>query len=132
VPVIGWVSIGVAGFGAVFTVVWWLIRRRVSRLDALEAAVFGDSGVNHRLHKFVTRDEFQRELLSLTTSMRGISEEGQRREERILQAIQNQTLVVGSEVRELKEDMRGQMGDLRQDVRAQAQRVDQLLQQAAK
>jgi hypothetical protein len=112
----GWVSIGVAAFGAIFAVVWWLIRRRVSRLDALEDAVFGTDGMRERLHKYVTQGALETKLGELRSQLLGISEEGQRREDRILSAINNQTAVIGAEVQEIK-----------QDIRAQAARVDDIL-----
>lgn len=126
----GWVAIGTTAAGMVFAVVWWLVRRRVSRLDALEAAVFGDTGVNHRLHKYVTREEFQREITNLSLAMRGISEEGVRREERILKAIEQQTQLVGTEVRDLKADVREQLREVRGDLRTQTQRVDEVLKRS--
>jgi hypothetical protein len=113
----GWVSIGVALFSTLAAVVFWLIRRRVTRLDALEAAVFGDSGVRERLHKYVTHEALDRKLNSLNEKVAGISEEGQRREDRILEAITNQTLVVGSEVREIKTDMRAQAARIDEAIR---------------
>lgn len=114
----GWVSIGVALFGALFAVVWWLIRRRVSRLDALEDAVFGSDGMRERMHKYVTHGVLDAKLVELRTQLLGISEEGQKREDRILAAINNQTLVVGSEVREIK-----------QDIREQSRRIDEVMKQ---
>lgn len=116
----GWVSIGVAVFGAVFAVVWWLIRRRVSRLDALEDAVFGTDGMRERMHKYVTQGVLDAKLGEFRQQLAGISEEGQRREDRILAAINNQTLVVGSEVREIK-----------QDLREQARRIDEVIHRNA-
>jgi len=104
----GWVSIGVALFGAVFAVCWWLIRRRVSRIDALEDAVFGTDGMRERMHKYVTHGVLDTKLGELRQQLAGISEEGQRREDRIIEAIRNQTLVVGSEVRDIKTDLRAQ------------------------
>lgn len=107
-PTAAWVSIGIFWAGVIFTVIWWLIRRRVSRIDALEAAVFGTEGVRERLHKYVTHADLNQRLQDLTVQMGGISEEGQKREERILAAIERQTLLVGSEVREIKTDLRAQ------------------------
>lgn len=103
-----WVPIGIFAAGVVFTIVWWLVRRRVSRLDALEAAVFGTEGVRERLHKYVTHADLNTKLQELAGQMGGISEEGQKREERIIAAIERQTLVMGSEVREIKTDLRQQ------------------------
>ena len=119
-PIMGWVSIGVAIGTALFAIVFWLVRRRVTRIDALESAVFGDNGVRDRFHKYVTHDILNEKLVQLRADMRGISEEGQKREERILSAIENQTLVVGSEVREIKTDLR-----------AQAQRIDEVMRLAS-
>lgn len=112
----GWVSIGVTAAGMAFAVLWWLIRRRVSRIDALEEAVFGNDGMRERLHKYVTHGVLDQKLGELRMQMAGISEEGQRREERILGAIENQTLVFGSEMREIK-----------QDLRDQAKRIDEVM-----
>lgn len=115
----GWISVSVAAGGALFTVLFWLIRRRVSRLDELERAVFGNDGVRERLHKYVTQGSLDQKLADVRLELRGISEEGQLRETRILAAIENQTLVIGSEVREIKTDLR-----------AQALRVDAVMQLA--
>jgi len=103
-----WVSIGIAVFGAIFSVVWWLFLRRMSRIDALEAAVFGTDGLNLRLHKYVTQGTLEAEMGKLRQDLRGVSDEGQAREDRILKAIHNLNLVVGSEVREIKHDIRAQ------------------------
>ena len=107
-PVMGWVSIGVAVGSALFGVVWWLIRRRVTRLDALEAAVFGTDGMRERMHKYVTHGDMNAKLGELRTQMLGISEEGQRREERILEAIKDGNTAVGQVVREIRQDLRDQ------------------------
>lgn len=112
----GWVSIGCAVGAAVFAVLFWLVRRRVTRLDTLEDAVFGNDGMRERLSKYVTHGVLDTRLSELRTQMSGISEEGQKREERILQAIKDQTKVVGNEVREIKVDMR-----------AQAKRIDEVI-----
>lgn len=125
----GWIMIGTTAASLIAGWIFWLVRRRVTRLDALENAVFGDNGMRVQLHKYVTQDQFQRELAALGAAMRGISEEGQKREERILKAIENQTLVVGSEVREVKAEVRDQLREVRADVRAQGERVDKLLVQ---
>jgi len=124
-----WIMLGAAIVSPIFTVIWWLVRRPVARIDRLEAAVFGESGVHMRMTKFATAEFVERKVAELQTAMRGISEEGQTREDRILKAIENQTLVVGSEMRELKQDVRDQVGELRNDVRQQANRVDALMQQ---
>lgn len=111
-PIIGWVSIGVAVGGAVFAFVFWLIRRVVERLDHIEGAIFGNEGMRERIHSYVTHSTLDAKMVAfradMRADMRGISEEGQKREERILAAIENQTLVVGSEVREIKTDLRAQ------------------------
>lgn len=103
-----WIPLLVFIASLISGVIWYLVRRRVSRLDALESAVFGDSGVREKLHKYVTHDVLERRLGEVALAMRGISEEGVRREERILKAIENQTLVIGSEVMEIKHDIRSQ------------------------
>jgi hypothetical protein len=113
-----WIMLGAAIASPVFTIVWWLVRRPVARIDRLEAAVFGESGVHMRLAKFATTDHLDRKLAELRSAMQGMSEEGQRREDRILQAIQEQTRVVSL-----------QLTETRADVRQQAQRVDALMSQ---
>lgn len=111
-----WVAIGVAIASHAFTVVWWIVRRPIGRIDRLEAAVFGESGVNMRLQKFATAEDLTRQAKDLTAHMRGISEEGQRREDRLLAAIENQTKLVAHG-----------LGELRADVRQQSNRVDELM-----
>lgn len=130
-PVTAWVMIGIAVATQVFSVVWWLVRRPVGRLDRLEAAVFGETGVHMKLTKFVTYDAFEKRMGTIDSHLRGVSEEGQKREERILRAIENQTLVVGSDVRELREDVREQLREVRQDLRAHGQRTDEVLKASA-
>lgn len=125
-----WLAIGTFVGGVVFSVVWWHVRKRASRLEALEAAVFGAEGVTRHLAKYVTHAELQRELGALGVSLRGVSEEGQRREERIVAAIEQQTANIGREVRDLKEDLRAQVVELRQDVRSQQKRVDDFMMAA--
>lgn len=115
--VTAWVSVSIFAGGIFFTIAWWLFRRRVTRLESLEAAVFGATGMPH---KYVTHEALNARIGELNLRMAGMAEEGQRREERILEAISNQTLVLGSEVREIKED-----------IRAQAKRVDTMLLTAA-
>jgi hypothetical protein len=141
VQVVHWIMIGTAAAGIIFPVCFWWFRRRVSRLDALEAAVFGADGVQRHFAKYVTEVEFRREIGAVQLAMRGISEEGVRREDRLLKAIENQTLVIGSEVRELKTDVRDarqesrdQVGHLREDVgrvtediRQQSTRIDAMM-----
>lgn len=102
----GWVAIGIFVGGSVFSIFGWLINRRWKRMDALELAVFGD-GVNPGIHKFVTHAVLDARISDLKSSLQGISEEGVRREERILTAIENVRDVVGSEVMETKADVRG-------------------------
>lgn len=96
----GWVTIAVAVSGMIFTVAWYLVQRRVSRIDLLEQAVFGETGVRERMAKFITRQDFESRVGELTLQLRGVSEEGQKREDRILSAIQNQTAVLRSEIRD--------------------------------
>jgi hypothetical protein len=113
--------IGTSGAGIAFTVWWFFWRKRLGRIEALEAAVFGADGVRNR---YVTRPEFERSVGELNTRMAGLSDEGQAREERILQAIERNTLVVGSEVREMKADVRETLREFRADMRAQTTRID--------
>ena len=135
-----WVMIGIAIFSCSSGIVLWLIRRRLSRLDALELAVFGDAVKHPGLNIFATRAELEKRaqaitedvdkrLTMLSASMAGISEEGQKREERILEAIRsNNNSLVGA-VQDLKQDVRNQVSELRNDVRGQASRVDDLMRQ---
>ena len=127
-PVIAWVSIGVFLAGCLFTVWWFFWRKRLGRIEALEAAVFGESGVRNR---YVTRPEFDNAIGELNTKMLGLSEEGQKREERILQAIERNTLTSVSEMRELKGEVRERVGELKEDLRAQSSRIDDALRLAA-
>lgn len=126
-PVTAWVSIGIFSAGVVVAVIAWLIKRRISRLDALEAAVFGEAGVRNAFHKYATTAELDRRVSELRTSMQGISEEGQKREERILQAIERNTVVMGSEVREMRADVREQLAEMKTDIRQQSFRIDQAI-----
>jgi hypothetical protein len=126
-----WVSIGIFVAGIVAGGIAWLIKRRISRLDALEAAVFGEAGVRNTFHKYATTAELEKRVGELKTGMQGISEEGERREERILAAIKNQTLVMGSEVREMRHDVREQMGEVKSDIRQQSQRIDDAIARSA-
>lgn len=102
----GWVAIAIAVFSALLGAVGWLINRRFRRLDSLEDAVFGTHGMRERM--YVTNGVLDVKINELRVQMSGVSEEGQLREERILEAIRNNTLVVGSEMREIKLDMREQ------------------------
>lgn len=113
-----WIALGAAIASPLFTVVWWIIRRPIGRIDRLESAVFGEHGVNLKLSKYATAEFVERKLAELGAAMRGISEEGQRREDRILR-----------EIREMRQDVRGAVGELREDGRQQAARVDALMQQ---
>lgn len=122
-----WIMIGSTAVTLIGGWVFWLIRRRVSRLDALEQAVFGDTGMRMQLHKYVTQEQFQRDLAALGAAMRGISEEGQKREERILKAIEHNTSVVGAQMGEVKAELRHALSEVRSDVRTQGLRVDELL-----
>lgn len=127
-PIVGWVSIGVFLASAIFTVWWFFWRKRLGRIEALEAAVFGEAGVRNR---YVTRPEFDNAIEELNSKMLGLSEEGQKREERILQAIERHTLTSISEMRELKIEVRERVGELKDDVRAQNSRIDDALKIAA-
>lgn len=122
-----WVMVGTVVLGAVLGIFIRSWYKRTARIEALELAVFGVDGVQKNFAKYVTETEFRREVGRLQTSIQGISEEGQSREDRILQAIENQTTVVGSEMRELKQDMRDQVGELREDLRSQASRIDVIM-----
>lgn len=123
-PVTAWIMIGTSAVGIVFTVWWFFRRRQMLRLEALEAAVFGESGVRH---KYVTRPEFEKSISDLATRMAGISDEGQAREVRILEAINTQALTVGSAVHELKNDVGDRITELKTDIRSQGARVDTLI-----
>jgi hypothetical protein len=103
-----WIMLGAAIASPLFTIIWWLVRRPVARIDRLEQAVFGESGVHMKLTSFATATLLDTRVAELRLAMKGISEEGQRREDRILQAIT----------------------DMRQDVRQQSQRVDELMRQS--
>lgn len=111
-PIIGWVSIGVAISSMMWTVVWYLVRRhgesREGRLKDLEAAVFGSEGVTTRLAGFVTHKALEERLVVIGDHMSAIKEEGERREERILDAIKEQTRVLGSALSEVRSDLRSQ------------------------
>lgn len=113
-----WIMLGATIASPLFTIVWWLIRRPVARIDRLESAVFGETGVHMRLAKFATTEHLDRKLAELRLAMQGMSEEGQRREDRILSAIQEQTRLVSA-----------QLTETRADVRQQSQRVDALMAQ---
>jgi hypothetical protein len=101
-----WVAICASIASHVFTVIWWLVRRPVGRIDRLESAVFGETGVNMRLTKFATAELLDRKLADVNAAMKGISEEGQRREDRILGAIQEQTRIVTTAMTEMRADIR--------------------------
>lgn len=116
----GWIAIAVSVGSHAFAVVWWLVRRPIGRLDRLEAAVFGESGVNMKLTKYVTHEGFEKRMASIDAHLLGVSEEGQKREERILQAIENQTRQVSQ-----------QLGEMRSDVRQQSARIDNLMNRGA-
>jgi hypothetical protein len=111
-----WVAIATSLATQVFTVVWWAVRRPIGRVDRLEVAVFGETGVNMRMQKFATADFVERKFVELQTAMRGISEEGERREDRIIKAINEQTRMVAE-----------QLSETREDVRQQSRRVDELM-----
>ncbi len=117
IPVTGWVAIGVFVLSTVFTVIWFYYKKRMTRIEALESAVFGNTGLGEKLHKYVTHEVLERRLSEFTVSMKGISEEGTRREERILEAISSQTLVLSAQISEVKTD-----------VRQQSLRIDQVIQ----
>lgn len=104
----GWITILVALCTLLFSAIAWLIKRLVSRIDGLELSVFGETGVKERLNKYVTHEGMEQRLTAFNEQMRGLRDEGEKREERILAAISNQTLVIGSEVREIKQDIREQ------------------------
>jgi hypothetical protein len=104
----GWISIGLAVASIFFTIIWFYYKKRMTRLEALETAVFGVTGVHTTLNKYVTHEVLEHRLRDLTGTMRNMNEEGMRREERIIAAIQNQTNVLGIEIREIKEDVRNQ------------------------
>ncbi len=112
----GWVAIGVAVAGMIFTVAWYLVQRRVTRIDLLEQAVFGDAGVRAHMQKFITREHLGERLQEVQMQMRGIREEGQQREQRILDALGTQTDLLGDTLR-----------DVRQDIRSQSARIDAFL-----
>lgn len=100
--------IGIAVFQVVWQVGWHLMRRPGARLERLEGAVFGETGVNMKLHRYVSTEAFEKRVDALTAQMKGISEEGEAREDRILQAIERSNTLIGSDVREIKADVREQ------------------------
>lgn len=111
-----WVAIAVCVANIVWTVVWSLVRKPGQRIDRLEAAVFGESGVNMRLAKYVTDEKFETRMAAIDLELRGISEEGQRREDRIV-----------SVIREHGQQMNATLSEIKTDLRTQAQRVDNLI-----
>ena len=116
-PVAGWVSIGVAIFGSVWTVFWWLVRKRseefAARLTSLEAAVSGDNGIRSKMMGLVTSDALEARMVGMSTQLAAVKEEGEQREERILNAIGTSSAALGQT-----------LSDVRADIRSQAQRID--------
>jgi hypothetical protein len=112
-----WIMLGAAIASPIFTVAFWLLRRPIGRIDRLEAAVFGESGVNMKLAKYVTTDAFEKRMGTIDTHLAGVSEEGQRREDRILAAINQQG-----------QRLEGSLGEVKADIRAQSGRIDLLHQ----
>lgn len=119
-----WVAIALCAANMVFAVAWWWWQSRHGRIIQLEAAVFGVDGLHKR---YVTHGEFRQQLDALGAAMRGISQEGQEREVRLLAAIERTSLVIGSEVRELKQDVRERVTEMKDDNRALTARVDAVL-----
>lgn len=111
-----WIMLGAAIASPLFTIVWWLIRRPVARIDRLEHAVFGDAGVHMKLSRYVSLEVFDQRVRDINERMAGISEEGQRREDRILEAIRGQTHAVTTAI-----------GEVKSDLRAQNQRIDEVM-----
>lgn len=112
-----WVAIGTCLANMAFTIAWALIRRPAKRIEQLEQAVFGETGVNMKLTRYVTTETFERRMTAIDDHLKGVSEEGQRREDRILTAITNQGVALSQS-----------LGELKADLRQQATRVDSLLQ----
>lgn len=105
-PIMGWVAIGLFFAGVAWAVVWYLVQRRVTRIDALEAAVFGETGVRSSLKNFITQDHLKQRLDEFRTQLLGVSEEGMKREERILAAIERTGEHVTLQMKEVREDVR--------------------------
>ncbi len=112
-----WVSIGVAVLlivaGAIQQIYWYLKKRGdiridtlVTRIDLLEKEVL--SGMHAKLSLFVSHDHLTTRLEEFRAQLLGVSEEAERREERIVGVIENQTGMIAAQVRDLREDVRNQ------------------------
>ena len=101
-----WLLIAGGFLTSILGAFWWYYRKRLTRLEALESAVFGISGVHVQLHKYVTHDTLERRLNDLTTHIKGIAEEGVAREERIIDAIRNSSTDISADMRDIKQDIR--------------------------
>jgi hypothetical protein len=107
VTIQAWVTIGVFVAGILWSVGVWLAGRRVSRMDKLEETVNGKNGLVHMFDRLVTRDEFTEKHLEIEEILKGISEEGQVREQRIRDHVDQGRRNTEQDLRDLRQEING-------------------------
>lgn len=104
-PVQAWVTIAVFVLGIMWSVAVWLVGRRVSRIDELEKQVNGREGLVRQVDRLITREEFVEGHAELEEILKGISEEGQVREQRMRDHGDQLRRALEQDLRELRREM---------------------------
>lgn len=104
-PVQAWVTIAVFVVGTMWSVVVWLVGRRINRTDHLENLVTGPEGLQSQIKGLITREEFREHTEKLEELLKGISEEGQHRETRIREHVDHGRRSQEQDLREIRREL---------------------------
>lgn len=104
-PVQAWVTLAVAVLGTMWSVAVWLVGRRLNRTDELEKAVSGPGGLAFKMQGLITREEFREHTEKLEELLKGISEEGQHRESRIRDHVDQGRRSSEQDMREIRREL---------------------------
>lgn len=104
-PVSAWIPIAVFVLGTAWSVGVWLVGRRLARQDKLEELVVGKEGLQRQVDRLVTRTEFQERHVQIEDILQRISEEGQEREQRIRDQVDNVRRSTEQDMREVRREL---------------------------
>lgn len=100
-----WVTVAVFVVGTMWSVGVWLVGRRINRTDQLERLVTGPDGLQTQIKGLITRDEFREHTDKLEELLKGISEEGQHRENRIREHVDQGRRSSEQDLREIRREL---------------------------
>jgi hypothetical protein len=100
-----WLTIALFFAGIVGTVVAWLLKRFIGKVDQIDAAIYGDAGLFRLLAAYVKREDHDVANAELAAQMEKMRLEAIQREGRIIEAIERQGDTTTQENRILRTDL---------------------------